>query len=221
MLKLKKMVWVGSLIGTLLVSIATMAGADVIYEQDLNQVDNLGFVSNITGDLSADNFVISTPSTIQSIIWYGMYAWADEKTEDTFDIRLSTLSGAQLFSSLGITNASKSDSGFVDAFGETIYQYEVSIADWELTSNEYLISISNSNTDFSDWFWADSLGGDGTSFYGVPGAWTEDTSGYEMAFTLNGVQSSIPTTPEPNSILLLGLGVGVFAYFQRTGLEIS
>ncbi len=204
MFKVKTTVW--GLIGLLLMFLPTIAGATVIYEQSLSGGDNYGFVSNIDGDLSADNFEITSTSFIQAVSWYGMYYSANVDTTDTFDIQILTLAGDILYNDLDIDTAVKTDSGSSDSYGETIYLYEVSIADWELSAGSYLLSISNTNSDYSDWYWADGLGGDGTSYYSDSGVWLSESYDIDMAFALEGeIQQSAPV-PEPSTVILLGLG---------------
>lgn len=214
MLKMKTMVWVWGLIGMLSAALTTVAGADVIYHQGLSENDNWGVVSNTDGDLSADNFVLSHFSSIQSITWYGMYESAGAATVETFDIRIFDLSGAQLFGDLDLHTVSKSYSGFDDALGEMIYRYDAVVAGWELPGDEYLLSISNGNSDFSNWYWADGLGGDGGVYYLDSGAWLPDNTASDMAFTLNGVRNPA-VVPEPSSFLLLGMGLILIASFRR------
>ena len=200
-----KTVLCGCLVGLMLICLTTAAGAAVIYEQSLSKTDNYGFISNINSDLSADNFILTGSSLIQSISWYGMYESADENTMDTFDIRIFDLSGTELFSNSGLVSVSRSDSGFTDVYGATIYMYNVAVADWKLPANEYLFSVSNGNSDYSNWYWADGVG-DGISYYQDSSSWVAEDLGADMAFTLNGEPAAVPI---PGSLLLLGSASGV------------
>lgn len=217
---MKTTVWVSGLIGLLLVGLTTIVTADVIYEQSLIESDNYGFLSNIGGDLSADNFTITSNSLIQSVAWYGAYDSAGPDVSDSFDIRIYNVSGDQMFDALGLTGVNKTDSGFNDAYGESIYRYEAVTPGWELTVDEYLISISNGNSNFSNWFWADGTGGDGISYYRDSEDWLAEDLGVDMAFTLNGVPEQIAPVPEPGTILLLGLGLLLASSFRRTSENI-
>ncbi len=209
---MKKTVWISGLIGVLLMGFAAVASADLVYEQDLSEIDNYGFMSNIDGDLSADNFSIAETVSIQSIEWFGMYDSAGSGVSDTFDIKIYDMSGSEQFGAIGLTSAGKTASGVYDAYGAVIYKYEADVAGWELTAGEYLISISNGNSDYSDWYWADGTGGDGISYYLDSGIWTAEDLGADMAFALNSV-------PVPGSFSLLGLGLLLTAFLGRTGKE--
>jgi len=215
MLKLKKMIWVWSLIGTLLVGISSVASADVIYDQTLSDTDNYGFISNIGGDLSADNFITTRNYLLQSITWYGMYESAGVSTTDTFYIKIFNTSGNELFGeSYFSADVVKSYSGVDDAYDEMIYQYQVAISDWTISADSYLLSISNSNSDYSNWYWADGLGGDGISYYFDSGSWVAENAGIDMAFSIGGVQAGAPM-PEPSTFVLLAFGMLGIAGFGR------
>ena len=182
----------------------------------------MGFYSNIDNALSADNFEVETDFLIQSIIWYGMYDSDNSdnsNVEDSFDIRIYTLSGGELFVALGINSVTKTDFGVDDAYGENIYLYEVSLSDFgvEFSSGTYLISISNSNSLFYDWRWADGTGGDGITYYLDSGSWVAESYDVDLAFSLNGEIVQTSPVPEPGSILLFGLGLLVTALYKRPG----
>lgn len=187
----------------------SFSGATVLYENDLIESDNLGFVSNIGGVLSADNFSLTKYSTIESLKWYGMYGSASSDTVDSFDIRIFNFSGSELFS-LNESSVNKSYSGVDDAFGERIYEYELPIPDWALPADEYLLSISNQNSDFSDWFWADGTGGEGVSYYWDSSSWIADDIGTDTAFVLNGTP-----IPEPSTWVLLAGGFLSLCWYRR------
>ena len=167
MLKMKKIVWVAGVIWTIIVGLSSPVFATVIYNQSLSDLDNYGFISNIGGDLSADNFLVTTDSLLQSITWYGMYGSAEADTVDTFDIMLLDMSGTQLFGESFVSNIAKSYSGFNDVYGERIYQYQASISDWAVSVGSYLLSISITNSDSSDWYWADGLLETGLAIIGI------------------------------------------------------
>ena len=108
-----------------------------------------------------------------------------------------------LYSDTSIS-VSRSDSGFTDVFGGTIYEYNYTLGSpLSLSSGNYLLSVSNSNSLFTDWFWADSFDGDGTVYFdGDPTAWTpDDFNQIDVAFTVFGDLTA--TVPVPGSALLL------------------
>ncbi|EIM64946.1 PEP-CTERM sorting domain-containing protein [Desulfobacter postgatei] len=215
MLKIKKMVCVLGLIGTIIAGLSSPVFAVVIYDQGLSDTDNYGFISNIGGDLSADNFVVTDDTVLQLMTWYGMYGAAGAGTVDSFDIQIFDMAGTELFGKSYVSNIDKSYSGFDDAYGEMIYQYQVSVSDWAVSAGSYLLSISNSNTYFSEWYWADGLGGDGASYYFDSGAWVAEYIGIDMAFTLEGEQAVAPA-PEPSTFVLFAFGtLGMAALGRR------
>jgi len=187
---IKTMMYVSALIGLSLIFLTPLVRADVLYYQGLSETGNYGFISNIDGDLSADNFSILRPCTIQSISWYGMYGSDAADAADVFDIRIISMDGTEQFSGSNITGVNKSDSGVVDASGNVIYTYETTVENCELSAGTYLLSISNENDNYSNWFWADGTDGDGISYYWDSGsdAWVDENIGTDMAFTLKGIE---------------------------------
>jgi len=218
---MKTTVWILGLAGALLIALTTMASAETIYSHGLIPADNYGFMSNIDGDLSADNFEITDDYLIESITWYGMYDPDDSTMTDTFDIKIYNSSEELLFEALRITSVSKTDTGLSDYYGATIYNYDLTVSGWQLSSGEYLISISNENSVFSDWYWADGEGGDDITYYSVSGGWAaDDTTGVDLAFSLDGEIVQTAPAPEPGTILLFGLGLLVTAFSGRAGRHI-
>lgn len=191
MLGKKTMMCVSALIGITLSCLTPIADADVLYQQGLSETDMYGFISNMDGDLSADNFSITRPCTIQSISWYGTYGSDAADAADLFDIRIISMDGTEQFCRLTITDVNKSDSGMVDAYGNAIYTYETTVENCELSAGSYLLSISNENDHYSNWFWADGTDGDGISYYRDAGldVWVDENIGTDMAFTLNGTET--------------------------------
>lgn len=216
---MKTTVWIWGLAGALLIVLATMASAQTIYENDLIQADNYGFVSNSDGDLSADNFEITGNYQIESITWYGMYDSDDASITDTFDIKMYDSSQNLLYQALGITSVIKTGLNLTDSNGQTIYSYsfDVSSFGWELSNGEYLISISNENSEYSDWYWADGQGGDGITYYLNSGTWDTETYNVDLAFSLDGEPVQTGTVPEPGTMLLFGLGLLVTTFYRRAG----
>lgn len=209
--------WVRQLTaGALLAGLSTVSSAAVLFQQGLNEVDNLGFFSNIDNDLSADNFVLGGSATLQSISWFGMYDYDDAGLSDLFNIEILDLGGTSLNSNIGVSATSKVDTGFTDAYGSAIYQYSLDLPALELEAGEYLLSISNQNDIYSNWFWADSLDGDGITYSLLGGndIWSPENWGVDMAFTLNGETATVPV-PEPSTWLLLSLGVAALAWRRR------
>lgn len=215
---MKTRVWILSLAGVLLIVMTTMVSAETICVHDLiSQNDNYGFSSNIDGDLWADNFEVGSDFLIQSITWYGMYASDGSDVSESFDVKIYNLSSEQLFAALGITSVTKTNSGVTDVYGNIIYAYEAALPSWEIAVGEYLISISNSNSDYSNWFWADGTGGDGKTYYLDSGTWVAESDDVDLAFSLYGESVQTAPVPEPGTILLFGIGLLVTTFYRRPG----
>ena len=211
--------------GVVLVAGASLGYATVIYDQSLNTVDNFGYYSDIDGELSADSFVLSDAATVQAISWYGMYEDTASSTPDLFNVEIFSNLSVGLFGDLSASSlhsysgdsVTRSDSGIVDANGETIYQYTLNLAvGWELKADTYLLEISNQNDQYSSWIWADSVAGNGEFYYRYDAAdpWYLDQSGYDLAFLLDdGVPAT--TVSEPGSLFLFGIGCALLARLRK------
>lgn len=202
-------------------TLSLVVQSGVIVEQALNTVNNYGYLSNTGADNTADNFSLGSQTSLQSLKWYGSYfdpinfsTQIPSSTIDTFEINIfESISSPTVFSlSSSSVTRSELSPGEVNFYGETIYEYEVSLSG-VLNAGDYLLSISNSNTAFFDWYWSDSsaVGADGIVYYrgAITVPWDVDSfgnpDGLDAAFVLSG--EPVVSVPEPTTPLLLLAGM--------------
>lgn len=218
----------GLILGLFLgLNLSSMAQAGVIYEQALNTIDNFGFPSNTGSTQAADNFSLVDQTRLESIKWYGSYQGLapgpiDAGTLDTFEISIFESLGSTAAFSLSSSSVTRSEltPGQTDFYQMTIYEYEVLLSGgWDLAAGDYLLSISNSNTAFFDWFWSDSsAGADGVVYYRdfSTDPWDVDIFNnpdeLDAAFVLSGEHIAVP---EPTTPLLLLAGVLALLFSRR------
>ena len=154
--------------------------AAILYEQELLEFGSFGFLSNFASDETADNFSLGGASELTGLRWYGSYFPDTAVSSELFEVSIfdNTDFSSQLFTDT--TNSFiRTNTGFVDDAGSTIYQYDYSfVTPFALGAGDYLLSVSNFNRDFFDWYWADSLSanGDGTVYFNGVASWIPDSA---------------------------------------------
>ncbi|MGG7054787.1 hypothetical protein [Nitrosomonas sp. ANs5] len=161
------------------------------------------------GTQVAEDFRFAEDVILTSISWWGSYDPSAPETE-SFTVRIIGDGGGgnptpgfpplyeTFFTGLG------KDSGFVDLFGETVFQYKVAGLNWSLQGGvDYYLSIFN-NDGASDWYWLESQAGDNRNWYrdNDTGAWSVDSpDALNMSFRLEAVR--VASIPEPATWLLM------------------
>jgi len=196
-----------------------MAEAGPIYSQSLlDDGTSLGTFSSLSGGSQvADNFSLDQEYSITGLAWWGSYY--DFDTGDSFTVRLLSDDGGQPTENADILDSNSLDvsrtaeTGVTDDFGQQIYRYDVSLS-LMLGSGDFYLSVMNDADDM--WFWADAASGDLTNWFrvGATDPWTDEFSGYDLAFVLSGEQV-IADVPEPASWVLMLLGLSGLVFRQR------
>jgi hypothetical protein len=118
-----------------------------------------GFLSEIPTDQNADNFSFVEKTKVNSVRWWGTYI-SSLPEPDQFTLRFFNAGAGipQLNPSHEFTNltVSRSDSGLLDKFGDTIYQYQAQIPTSVIVSAGSTAFISVLNTTVNGWFWQKS-----------------------------------------------------------------
>ncbi|MHA7926511.1 MAG: PEP-CTERM sorting domain-containing protein [Marinobacter sp.] len=207
------------LTGLVLALSMPMAEAGPIYSQSLlDDGTSLGTFSSLSGGSQvADNFSLDQEYSITGLAWWGSYY--DFDTGDSFTVRLLSDDGGQPTENADILDSNSLDvsrtaeTGVTDDFGQQIYRYDVSLS-LMLGSGDFYLSVMNDADDM--WFWADAASGDLTNWFrvGATDPWTDEFSGYDLAFVLSGEQV-IADVPEPASWVLMLLGLSGLVFRQR------
>ncbi|MFO7580899.1 hypothetical protein [Nitrosomonas halophila] len=177
---------------------------------DENNVGGDGYLSvESAGAQVAEDFRFAEDVILTSISWWGSYDPFAPETE-SFAVRIIGDDGTgnpapgfpplyeTIFTGLG------EDSGFVDLFDETVFQYKVAGLNWSLQGGvDYYLSIF-SNAGASDWYWLESQAGDNKNWYreNDTGPWSVDSpDALNMSFHLEAVRAA--SVPEPATWLLM------------------
>ncbi|MBM3531206.1 MAG: PEP-CTERM sorting domain-containing protein [Alphaproteobacteria bacterium] len=203
-------------IGTLAL-VALQATAAVIYN---NGSPNLtgAQLSDVDGaEFLAENFTLASAKTVRDVHWWGIYFPSDTPGPDSFTIEFfNVVAGTPAtaaFASFAVA-ASRVDDG-TTILGRKNYRYAAVIPDLPLAAGDYLLSIVNSTSADSDdgWYWSSTTFADGIMYRFSSGAAWSGPYGFEAAFFLT--DDAAVDAPEPASLLLIGVGLGLFACRTR------
>ncbi len=192
-----------------------------IVDQSLNSVGNIGYMSNTGGNEMADNFSLAANYQIDGLSWFGMYFdLISTANTDSFLVGFYQSDSSLINEMSYSANITRTVTPFLDAFGLPVYEYDLVFpTPIFLDAGDYLLSISNSNTDFLDWFWADSLDGDFLNYFRIAAidTWSEYSQELSLAFTLDGSERDISEVPLPATLALLL--IGLLAAVVNTGRQ--
>jgi hypothetical protein len=189
----------------------------VLYEQaTLHSSSDLGAYQYFGQEL-VDDFSLASGGTVGSLSWKGGYYGADNASgSESFTVHLyndaaGTPSLTQFYSFVGTASfLATSDM----RSGNTIYAYELDIADVALTSGvDYWISIF-SNDSPSNYAWANSSDGSTAGFYrGSGGSWNNHSGQVRSNHVFALVDAS--QVPEPTTLALMGLGLAGIGFARK------
>lgn len=222
--------------------LASPAVGDIIYDNgghnDVgvpSDLDELGAVTDIELPLVlADDFAFANSVLLQDVHWWGSYWLPDgggvSPDGDDFRLEFYTTDGLAAdapaidpFLSLSIGDTGRTDTGDVDALGNTIYEYWYDLDDPVILPalTTFYVSIANNTTDSEAiWAWSASVGlADADGSLGQFGyflrndpdiPWAGTVVPGNLAFNLTGT-----VIPEPATLSLFGIGLGSLAIRRR------
>lgn len=182
---LRRLVAIALLGSTLL---ASQSFAGVIYQQLPNTILTGIQADASTGPYPESPSITSGPAHIQSISWWGYYGPGSDPSTDSF---LVALNGANV---AGTVSSS--------AAGDDLTKYDFVVADmngFAYNGGALLLELVNDSY-FVDWRWQGALGA------GDEGL---------RALQINGSLDAQNTVPEPNTLILAGLALGMLAAAHR------
>ena len=211
--------------GVAAVALSSPAAADLLYEQT-PQNGGAGFLSAIDlGSQSADNFILSVLSSLESITWWGRPDVAPG--DEIFTIRIFGDSGGSpdsnpIFERTGVPIGGQTPATPIkDNLDNDVLEYTYDLSATPLALQPgvaYYVAVATQG-DVFNWFWQQSGTGDGSNWCrqadGDP--WTLDANicgEGDLAFRIEGTFER--NVPEPGTLSLLGLGaLGLGALRRR------
>ncbi|WP_022947731.1 DUF7901 domain-containing protein [Methylohalobius crimeensis] len=178
---------------------------------------------------SADDFLLTDETTINSIEWWGIYFSSNTASaSDNFTIRIfpdtagvpaSTTSISPLIGTLTQTDTGDDFTVSSLFFNGTfdVYKYSLTLdTPPNLATGSYWLSIVNDTTnEIDDWFWSTSnASGNAHGRVNDGDSWTFGI-GNEMAFNLQGSVTSNTTNPVPEPSILTLISLGLLAIRRR------
>jgi hypothetical protein len=172
-----------------------------------------GSYSNIGGQVTADDFSLSTNAYISGITWYG-YFDSNPSSIGSIDFDIAIYdddSNKPNFNSsfLELNSATVTDTSFDAVNGNNIYKFEALLSSsfLALSSNNYWLSIADNDSATSQFLWSrNNMSGTyayRNTFGGIITDWSTSPHG-DFAFELTPV-------PEPATMLLFGTGIAGLA----------
>jgi hypothetical protein len=192
------------------------------------------FASNNGGPSStdtqqvSDDFSLAGPSTVNSVGWWGLYAFQDTSVPltDNFTIRIfadaaGMPSTAPLFQFAVGNSVNRVDTG-IQIQGFEQFSYTATLPATLLGAGSYWLSVLNNSTgQTNDWFWStsndsagDAMNRDTEASPWAPAAVSSDfPNGFETAFNIGGAAAAAPDAG--SSALLLGLALAALFVVKR------
>lgn len=204
--------------------IQSNANADLVFSQS-PPIDRFGLNSNLGGPSSqqiADEFTLATSSTVNGVVWWGLYNTATVPPANTqFTIRFFDDAG-------GISQASPINEYLVQPTtvtdlavnGDAVLRFSAAIPSTQFSPTQtYWISILDSDSSTSQNFrWSDLRFGQ-ISVRNADGSPWSVANDIGMGFELHGITA----VPEPSSIFLVftGLGAALGWRFRRPACKVA
>lgn len=140
--------------------------AEVAFIQPL-QNEGESFISETEGEQSVDDFMLPVGADIEKLQWWGVY-FTSETQQDDFTIRFleDEMGGPKQETLQEFANVAveRTDSGLVDFFGDSVYQYSFDLPAPMSFAAETPFYLSVLNQTENGWFWLTSSA-DGSSWF--------------------------------------------------------
>jgi hypothetical protein len=186
-----------------------------------NHGNGNAFVSDARSFQYGDDFILGTQVNISGFSWFGAYKDGNLLPDgpDNFSIRIfeynSGQPNADPLITLSPVSVSRSLTGTNLPFDNRIYAYEVTVTPFLLVPGTYLLSVVNDPSPDNDlwlWAWSDQSFLPGKEIYFRDGNGWNGPSTTQVSFKVFG---EVSTVPEPSSLSLVLVGLGVAAAWVR------
>ncbi len=207
--------WVRTGMAALALAAAPLSFAATVYN---NGAPTLGYGTNMSGNVVAEDFSLAASTTISNIRFWSIQSSAADYLGSVYWAVYNEVGGAPgtaLFGNTAVATTA-SATGRSTGFGYAEYVFDVDVADFTLGAGNYWLGLANNplgpaNPTEMLWSTTASAIGSESKYFDSTFGWTD--AGTNLAFALDGTGVVVPPpppptgVPEPATLALVGLAL--------------